>query len=83
MCSTEKVIDLKMRIYEKNSQYSPKDQLLMIDDNALENEQTLEEAHVVGNNQNDPLILIVQHADSVNEPRRLEKGFRDTALSYA
>lgn len=83
MRSSEKVIDLKLRLYEKTSQYSPIEQLLMKDNVALENDQTLEDAKIVANNRDDPLILIVQQRmDSSNEPRPLEKGFRDTALSY-
>lgn len=84
MSSSEKISDLKLRIYEQIKQ-SPIDQLLYLNNSVLENEQTLEDAKVEANNIENPIILIVQQSfDIINasgEPRQLEKGFKDTALA--
>lgn len=83
MSSSERISDLKLRIYEQIKQ-SPIDQLLYLNDNVLEDEQTLEDSRVEANNVDNPIILIVQQCVEVNtsgELRQLEKGFRDTALA--
>uniref|UniRef100_A0A915EJQ2 Ubiquitin-like domain-containing protein n=1 Tax=Ditylenchus dipsaci TaxID=166011 RepID=A0A915EJQ2_9BILA len=82
MTSCSKVIDLKLKVYEQIKQ-SPADQLIYLSQIALEDSQTLESARVEANNVDNPLILIVQQRmeTSTGEPRQLEKGFRDTALS--
>lgn len=87
MSSAEKVIDLKLKIYEQLKQ-SPNDQLLYADEVPLENEQTLEEAKIEAENTSKPLILIVQQtindsSSTTGESRQMEKGFRDTALSLS
>ncbi len=87
MSSTDRVVDLKLRIYEQLKQ-SPNDQLLYMGEFPLDGEQTLGTAKVEANNADNPLTLIVQQTGgSVESPsgngetRRLERGFRDTALS--
>uniref|UniRef100_A0A1I8BYJ5 ubiquitinyl hydrolase 1 n=1 Tax=Meloidogyne hapla TaxID=6305 RepID=A0A1I8BYJ5_MELHA len=93
MRSTQTVTDLKLQLMQKTKQ-SPNDQLLYMNNKALENDQTLGTARVAANNYDNPLVLIVQQRrveDLENSTssssggntttRQLEKGFRDTALS--
>uniref|UniRef100_A0A915NQX7 Ubiquitin-like domain-containing protein n=1 Tax=Meloidogyne floridensis TaxID=298350 RepID=A0A915NQX7_9BILA len=90
MRSTETITDLKLQLMQKTKQ-SPNDQLLYLNNKALESDQTLEAARVAANNFDNPLVLIVQQrrvedldtsTGSTNTAtRQLEKGFRDTALS--
>ncbi|CAK5006208.1 unnamed protein product [Meloidogyne enterolobii] len=90
MRSTQTITDLKLQLMQKTKQ-SPNDQLLYLNNKALENDQTLENARVAANNFDNPLVLIVQQrrvedldtsTGSTNTAtRQLEKGFRDTALS--
>uniref|UniRef100_A0A915EBW6 Uncharacterized protein n=1 Tax=Ditylenchus dipsaci TaxID=166011 RepID=A0A915EBW6_9BILA len=71
MTSCSKVIDLKLKVYEKIKQ-SPADQLIYLSQIALEDSQTLESARVKANNVDNPLILIVQQrmetSSSTGEP---------------
>jgi hypothetical protein len=88
-------MDLKVQLMQKTKE-SPNDHLLYLNDQALDNTLTLEAAHVAANNEDNPLILIVQQRrdsepENVDSPsgggksgtktRALEKGFRDTALA--
>jgi hypothetical protein len=48
----------------------------------LDNKQTLAEALITGNNSDNPLILITQQYTEIREePRVVERGFAETALS--
>lgn len=97
MHSDQTIMDLKLALMSKTKQ-SPNDQLIYLNNCALDNALTLEEARVASNNSDNPLVLIVQHRtddsdcggsandgatqqNRVEKNRRLEKGFRDTALS--
>ena len=59
MRSTETITDLKLQLMQKTKQ-SPNDQLLYLNNEALESDQTLEAARVAANNFDNPLVLIVQ-----------------------
>ncbi|KAI6219898.1 USP domain-containing protein [Aphelenchoides besseyi] len=79
--SDETVRDLKLKLYERTKQ-TPSDQLILLNGQVLEDKMTLQEAGVYGDNADEPLTLIAQQHVEINETeRRLEKGFRDTALS--
>jgi hypothetical protein len=92
MRSDQTVMDLKLELMRKTKQ-SPNDQLLYLNEGqALDNQLTLGQAKVAANNQDNPLILIVQQrlddmesgsggGGGSGAPRPLEKGFKDTALS--
>ncbi|KAI6207275.1 Ubiquitin family protein [Aphelenchoides fujianensis] len=81
LSSDATVRDLKLKLYEKTRQ-TPSDQLICLGERALEDKQKLGEAGVYGNNEDAPLILIAQqHVEVKETERKLEKGFRDTALS--
>ena len=59
MRSTQTITDLKLQLMQKTKQ-SPNDQLLYLNNKALESDQTLEAARVAANNFDNPLVLIVQ-----------------------
>lgn len=81
MTSKQTVRDLKLQLYRRIKQ-TPNDQLIYMGETLLENQQTLGEALVCGNNKNSPLTLITQQqAEVSDQPRVLEKGFCDTALA--
>ncbi|MFH4973744.1 hypothetical protein AB6A40_000453 [Gnathostoma spinigerum] len=82
MSSSDTIRDLKIKICEKIGQ-APSDQLIYMGDRLLEDWQTLQEARVDPKELHiTPLVLHVQQCpDFIDQPRQIERGFRDTALS--
>ncbi|KHN71443.1 hypothetical protein Tcan_02265 [Toxocara canis] len=83
MSSTDTVLKLKLKIYEKIGQM-PNDQLIYMNERLLCDTETLGQARIDPHELAvHPLTLIVQYmGDIQTEPRRLERGFADTALSH-
>ncbi|VDN06745.1 unnamed protein product [Thelazia callipaeda] len=83
MTSLNTIHELKIKIYQKTGQL-PNDQLIYMKERLLNDSDTLEEARVDPQELVEtPLTLIVQQpTDIPSEPRQLERGFADTALSH-
>lgn len=71
--------DLKLEICDRHC-YLPDQQLLYNNGEALEDDKTLEQSQVTPNNQENPIILIIQLKEE--GPRELDRGFQDTALGF-
>ncbi|VDO51018.1 unnamed protein product [Onchocerca flexuosa] len=84
MTSLNTIHQLKIKIYQKTGQL-PNDQLIYMKERLLNDSDTLEEARVDPQELIEtPLTLIVQQpTDIPTEPRQLERGFADTALSHS
>uniref|UniRef100_A0A915PF21 ubiquitinyl hydrolase 1 n=1 Tax=Setaria digitata TaxID=48799 RepID=A0A915PF21_9BILA len=84
MTSLNTIHQLKVKIYQKTGQL-PNDQLIYMKERLLNDSDTLEEARVDPQELIEtPLTLIVQQpTDIPTEPRQLERGFADTALSHS
>ncbi|VDK68687.1 unnamed protein product [Onchocerca ochengi] len=84
MTSLNTIHQLKIKIYQKTGQL-PNDQLIYMKERLLNDSDTLEEARVDPQELTEtPLTLIVQQpTDIPTEPRQLERGFADTALSHS
>ncbi|VDK78693.1 unnamed protein product [Litomosoides sigmodontis] len=84
MTSLNTIHQLKIKIYQKTGQL-PNDQLIYMKERLLNDSDTLEEARVDPQELVEtPLTLIVQQpTDIPTEPRQLERGFADTALSHS
>lgn len=83
MASTDTIMKLKMKIFERIGQ-TPSDQLIYLNERLLMDTETLGEARIDPHELVvRPLTLIVQYVGDIQiEPRRLERGFADTALSH-
>ena len=77
--SNQTVSDLKVNIYRRLG-VSPNDMLMINGDKVLEDDKTLGESRVAVNNEDQPLMLIVQSHDE--EAREIDRGFQDTALAF-
>uniref|UniRef100_A0AAF5PZ39 ubiquitinyl hydrolase 1 n=4 Tax=Wuchereria bancrofti TaxID=6293 RepID=A0AAF5PZ39_WUCBA len=84
MTSLNTIHQLKIKIYQKTGQL-PNDQLIYMKERLLNDSDTLEEARVDPQELIEtPLTLIVQQPTEIpTEPRQLERGFADTALSHS
>uniref|UniRef100_A0A914YRC6 Ubiquitin-like domain-containing protein n=1 Tax=Panagrolaimus superbus TaxID=310955 RepID=A0A914YRC6_9BILA len=77
--SSQTVSDLKIDLYRRLG-ISPIDMLMINGENVLEDDKTLGESRVPVNNEEAPLIVIVQSHDE--DVREIDRGFQDTALAF-
>uniref|UniRef100_A0A914YVV0 Ubiquitin-like domain-containing protein n=1 Tax=Panagrolaimus superbus TaxID=310955 RepID=A0A914YVV0_9BILA len=77
--SSQTVSELKIDLYRRLG-ISPIDMLMINGENVLEDDKTLGESRVPVNNEEAPLILIVQSHDE--DVREIDRGFQDTALAF-
>ncbi|VDN57650.1 unnamed protein product [Dracunculus medinensis] len=83
MNSSNTIWELKLKIYAHTGQL-PNDQLIYLKDRLLNDNDTLEQSRVDPRELlQSPLVLIVQQpVGTPDEPRQIERGFADTALSH-
>ncbi|CAI4228114.1 unnamed protein product [Auanema sp. JU1783] len=87
MSGKDEVLTLKVKLYKETGQ-SPNDQLLYsaVGGCLLDDSTTLQDAKILPNNYNNPLVLITQSYQNVSstesETHGPERGFLDTALAH-